>query len=340
MNKGTFGAKTTFNKADLILIPVPWEVTASYGAGTSQGPNLVRKASSQLDFFNLDMKSSYNTKLHMEPLDSLIQTLNKEAKAWAKVIQQGYEEDEVLSAKEKSFCQKVNQASESMLDWIYEKSVKIFSQDKVPALVGGDHSISEGLLRLVGEKLKGQYGILHLDAHADLRESYQGFKYSHASVMYNVLNSVFAPQKLIQVGVRDFCEPEYNIIKNDSRVDCFFDADMSSRLFSGEKWVDICRTIIHSLPSNVYVSLDVDVLSRYYVPGTGTPVPGGLSFNQLLYLFSEIKRQKKKLVAFDVVETSGGESQDQSFLNWNGNVSARLIYYLSGIALWSYKKIK
>lgn len=335
----SFGAKTTLKQAELILIPVPWEVTTSYGGGTSQGPDLIRKACFQLDFFNPELKCAYNHKIHFEKTDPLIQSLGKEARVWAKDIQKNWKEDTVLNKKQLALCEKVNQASESLQDWLYEKSSKLFQEDKIPALVGGDHSVSEGLVRLIGEKLKGEYSILHLDAHADLRESYQGFKYSHASVMHNILNLPFPPKKLIQVGIRDLCETEYKKISNSKTISCFFDVDLSFRLFSGEKWADLCQEIVKSLSSEVYVSLDVDALSWHYAPGTGTPVPGGLSFNQLLYLFSEIKRQKKRLIAFDVVETAGGE-QPNSFSEWNGNVSARLIYYLAGLVLLTHNKIQ
>lgn len=328
-----FGAETSFEEADLILIPVPWEATASYGSGASRGPDLVRKASFQLDFFNPTVKDTYNHRIHFEEADPLIVSLNEKAEVWAKGIQKNWKEDKVLNAKKKALSEKVNQASQRLLDWIYEKSSRIFQKGKVPVLVGGEHSVSEGLIRLIGERLKGKYGVLHLDAHADLRGSYQGFKYSHASVMHNVLNLDHAPRKLVQVGVRDLCKEEYQKIKNDSRVDCYFDEDTSSRLFSGEHWAEICRQIISQLPSEIYVSLDVDVLSWNYAPGTGTPVPGGLSFNQVVYLLSEIKRQKKQLIAFDVVETADG-GKNKIFSEWNGNVSARLIYYLAGLVFY------
>lgn len=334
-----FGVKTTFDEADLILIPVPWEVTSSYGKGTSTGPELIRKASSQLDFFNSDFNCSYNHKIHFENTDTLIKSLNKTAGSWANEIQKNWKEDKVLNKREKVLSEKVNQACQSVLDWIYEQSSKVFQADKISALVGGEHSISEGLIRLIGEKYKEKYGILHIDAHADLRVSYQGFKYSHASVMHNVLNLAFPPKKLIQIGVRDFCEQEYRQIKKNSRIECFFDKEIFSRLFSGENWSDICKQIIEQLPFHIYISLDVDGLSWNYAPGTGTPVPGGLSFRQVLHLFSEIKRQKKKLIAFDLVETSAG-TKSNAFSEWNGNVSARLIYYLSGLALSAKNKLK
>ena len=334
-----FGLEMIPNGADLILIPVPWEVTASYGSGTAQGPELIRKASSQLDFFSPVFQCSYNHQIYFEPIDPLIQSLNKKARTWAQEVQKNWKEAKVLSKKELALCEKVNQASLSLLNWIYEKSLSIFEQGKIPALAGGEHSVSEGLIRLVGEKFKGEYGLLHIDAHADLRESYQGFQYSHASVMHNVLNLPFPPKKLVQVGLRDFCEQEYEQIKKSAKIDCFFDEAISSRIFSGETWAEICRQIISALPVDIYVSLDLDGLSWDYAPGTGTPVPGGLSFNQILYLFSEIKRQKKQLIAFDVVETAGG-GQPNAFTEWNGNVSARLIYYLAGLALSSSARLK
>ena len=327
-----FGVETSFEESDLIFIPVPWEVTASYGSGASRGPELVRKASSQLDFFNPAFNGSYNHKIHFEEPDPLIESLNKKGKAWAEDIQKNWQDDKTLSEAAQILSDKVNQASQTLMDWLYEKCLKVFQKGKTPALIGGEHSVSESLICLIGEQFKGEYGILHIDAHADLRKSYQGFQHSHASVMYNVLNLAFPPKKLVQVGVRDFCEQEYQQIKNDLRIACYFDEDIFSRLFSGEKWADICQEIIKSLPSKIYVSLDVDALSWNYAPGTGTPVPGGLSFNQLLYLFSEIRRQNKQLVAFDVVETADGGIQN-AFSEWNGNVSARLAYHLAGLVI-------
>lgn len=330
-NKKTraFEVETSFESADLILIPAPWSATVSYGKGTEKGPEIIRKASHYLDFFKLSLKCSYNEKIHFEENDPIIESLNSQVLNWHKE-----------SAGEKSpiFYKNINHAGQSLLDWIYEKSAKADSQDKIPALIGGEHSVSEGILSFIGDKYKGDYGILHLDAHADLRAAYQGFKHSHASVMYNVLNLKQAPKKLIQVGVRDFCEEEYKLIKQEKGIRCYFDEEIFTRICKGENWAFICKEIISQLPQRVYVSLDVDALSWSYAPGTGTPVPGGLSFNQVLYLLEEIKRQKKKLISFDVVETSAG-GEGLIFSNWNGNVSARLIYYLSGLALHSYSKL-
>ena len=324
-----FEVETSFESADLVLIPAPWSATASYGRGTEQGPELIRKASHQLDFFNPLFASSYNQKIHFLANDPIIESLNKQSLKWVKKLKE---------KQSPQLIESINQAGQSVMDWIYEKSSAIFRAGKIPALVGGEHSVSEGLLSFIGDKYKGNYGILHLDAHADLRKAYQGFRYSHASVMYNVLNLKQPPQKLVQMAIRDFCEEEYKKIKEDERIHCYFDEEIYSKIFKGEKWADICKDVVSQLPKNVYISLDVDALSWNYAPGTGTPVPGGLSFNQVLYLLAEVKRQAKKLISFDVVETSPGQNK-LSFAEWNGNVSARLIYYLSGLALHSESKI-
>ena len=329
MKTKAFEVETSFKSADLVLISAPWSATVSYGGGTDKGPELIRTASHQLDFFNPLFQCSYNEKIHFEKNDSIIESLNSQVLNWMKKSKE---------KKSPQFYENINQASQSVLDWLYEKSSHIFRQNKIPALAGGEHSVSEGIVSFIGDKFKGDFGILHIDAHADLRTAYQGFKHSHASVMRNILNLKQAPKKLIQVAVRDFCESEYKQIKEDKRIHCYFDEEISSRIFEGEKWAVICKEIIARLPQQVYVSLDVDGLSWNYAPGTGAPVPGGLSFNQVLYLLAEIKIQKKKLISFDVVETSAG-GENLALAKWNGNVSARLIYYLSGLALHSYDKI-
>ena len=333
MKTRAFECDTSFKKSPLILIPVPWSATTSYGLGTQKAPRLIRQASHQLDFFNPLFSCSYNDKIHFLSEDLLISTLNQETLTWVTKLRE---------SKKKSEYEIINESCLSMLSWVYEKSLKVLSEKKIPALVGGDHSVSQGLLRAIGEKYKGEFGLLHLDAHADLRLEYEGFKYSHASVMWNVLNLDPSPKKIVQVAVRDFCKEEYDLIQKENKIECFFDEWIYTQIFKGNTWAKMCEEMISKLPEKVYVSLDVDALNWTYAPDTGTPVPGGLSFNQVLYLLSELKRQNKKLIAFDVVETSGSSSQkalSDHRLEWNGNVSARLLYYLSGLALHSFQKI-
>ncbi len=330
-----FGKKTSLTQAQIIIIPVPWEATVSYGSGASEGPELIRRASSQLDFFQKDKLKSHNHLIHFQAEDSLIKDLNKQTLLLSKKIIDDWVEGKVFNLEEKAVLEKVNKLCEQMIDWVYKRTEEVCLKGKIPVVVGGDHSVSEGILKFMGEKYKGDYGVLHIDAHPDLNVSYQGFKHSHGSVMYNAINQELSPRKLIQVGIRDFSQEEYELVKKDSRITCYYDEDLYSRLFSGENWSDLCKEIVSLLPSQVYVSLDIDGLSLESSMGTGTPVPGGLSFNQVLFLLKELEKQNKKIVGFDVVEASCGEKgmSPLTIEEWCGNVSARLIYYLSGLIL-------
>ena len=326
----SFGARVPFDKSKIVLLPVPWEVTASYGQGTGEAPLYIKEASHQLDFFTRD-QGAYNHCLYFCDVDPEIILLNKKTTALARRIIDSWEEGKAPSDAEVSLLEEVNRACAKMVDWVYRESEKILKAGKIPALVGGDHSVSEGILKLLNERQKGDYGILHIDAHMDMRESFQGFQHSHASIMYNVLKQNPTPKALVQVGIRDFCEEEY--LQKQKRIVWYFDEDIQKRLFVGESWLKICAEIVSLLPQNIYISLDVDGLEWSCAPNTGTPVPGGLSYNQVLFLLKEVKNQNKKLIGFDVVETSCGEGNLSPYGSWNGNVSARLIYLLCGVAL-------
>ena len=326
----SFGAQVPFDKSKIVLLPVPWEVTVSYGQGTSEAPLHIREASHQLDFFTKD-QGAFNHYLYFCDLNPEITLLNKNITPLARQIIDSWEEGKPPSAEKLSLLEKVNRACDKMVNWVYKESKKILEAGKTPALVGGDHSVSEGILRLLGERYKGNYGILHIDAHMDMRKSFQGFTRSHASIMYNVLRQNPAPEKLVQVGIRDFSEEEY--LQKGEKILCYFDEDIQRRLFSGENWLKICSEIVSHLPQNIYISLDVDGLEWTYAPNTGTPVPGGLSYNQVLFLLKEVKNQNKKLIGFDVVETSCGKGKSSPYSSWNSNVSAHLIYLLCGVVL-------
>lgn len=326
----SFDARVSFKKSKIVLLPVPWEVTASGGRGTSEAPLHIKEASHQLDFWTRD-RGAFNSFIYFCDLNPEIQRWNKRYSSIAQKIINNWKENKLPSPKDMPLLEKVNRACKAMTDWVYKESKAILKSGKFPALIGGDHSISEGLLKLLGEQYKGNYGILHIDAHLDMRKAFQGFTHSHASVMYNVLNQTPPPKNLVQVGIRDFCEEEY-LIKQEKTIR-HFDEDLQERLFKGESWLKICNEIIASLPQKIYVSLDVDGLEQSYAPHTGTPVPGGLSYNQVLFLLKEIKKQNKTLIGFDVVETACKEKLKSSHNCWNGNVSARLIYTLCGLAL-------
>ncbi|MCK6596941.1 MAG: agmatinase family protein [Bdellovibrionaceae bacterium] len=329
---GIFGIPTEEKNSQLVLLPVPWEVTTSYGAGASLGPALIREASSQIDLFDLETGKAYEAGYFMKEISEDLKVKNDILKEKAqKVIQlrTDLSNDEQLI---NSLCNDVNSGCADMVNWVYEHSKKILAENKLLGLIGGDHSTPLGAIRALAEKYNGNFAVLHFDAHADLRNAYQGFKHSHASIMYNVMNENIKPKKLVQVGIRDFCEEEFNYIQSREDIKTFFDLDLKKKLLNGKSWDLICQEILNELPEKVYISFDIDGLDPVYCPNTGTPVPGGLSIDQVFYLFQLLHKNKKQIIGFDLNEVSSGGLPIDEASEWDGNVGSRVLYKLCG---WS-----
>jgi agmatinase len=202
---------------------------------------------------------------------------------------------------------------------------------KLVGTVGGDHGCVYGAIAAHAERYP-EFGILHIDAHADLRHAYGGFEWSHASIMDNVCRRHPKLVRLVQVGVRDLCEEERErIAVSAGRIQTFFDAELVRERFEGVSWAEQVAHIIESLPEQVYVSFDIDGLDPSLCPNTGTPVPGGLSFNQAGYLLGAVVRSGRRIIGFDLVEVAPGPAGDE----WDGNVGSRILYKLIGWALKS-----
>lgn len=118
-------------------------------------------------------------------------------------------------------------------------------------------------------------GVLHFDAHSDTRIAYMGFENSHASIMHNVMEKIPQVGRLVQVGIRDFCEQEFEYTKANKKVDIYFDQVLAQRKLNGESFMKIAKEIVSKLPKQVYISFDIDGLDPRFCPNTGTPVPGG-----------------------------------------------------------------
>lgn len=198
-------------------------------------------------------------------------------------------------------------------------------------MVGGDHSTPLGLMKAVGEQF-GEFGILQIDAHADLRKAYEGFTYSHASIMYNVLQEIPQMKKLVQVGIRDFCDEEYELIQTNDRITTYFDKDIKERQYEGETWKQICDDIISQLPQQVYLSFDIDGLDPKLCKNTGTPVQGGFEAEQIQYLFKQVIESGRKIIAFDLNEVSCGEDSQDAI---DANVGARILYRMCNLFMKS-----
>lgn len=327
LSNNIFGLPFSEDDARLVLLPVPWEVTVSYTHGTARGPEHIFKASLQVDLFDADVENGWREGFYMREADKQLllrsDYLRKEAELYLKFLSEGGDvlENDFLRRS----LEDVNKGTQKMNDWVYQQTSALLRHGKLVGLVGGDHSTPLGYFKAIGEH-KGDYGILQIDAHADLRNSYEGFKYSHASIMYNALAEVPQIQKLVQVGVRDYCEEERDYIRNSNgRVKTYFDQDMKERSFEGESWKSICDDIISQLPQQVYISFDIDGLDPKLCPHTGTPVAGGLEGPQVFYLFRRILESGRKLIGFDIVEVSAGLDE------WDANVGARMLFKLCNL---------
>lgn len=324
---GIFGIPLTEEDSRVTLIPVPWEVTTSYGSGASEGPRIVREASEQIDLFDFETGKAYEEGYFMRAIPQDLKAMNdiyKEKAQHLIHLRTSLSEEVALMNQ---LAREVNEACAKMTDWVYKQSKSVLKNKKLLGLVGGDHSTPWGAIQAVAEEHHGDFGVLHIDAHADLRQAYQGFTQSHASIMYNVMTGQKRPKKLVQLGIRDFCEEEYEFIQSRPDIRTFFDIEVKRRLLEGESWAHLCQDILKELPQKVYISFDIDGLDPAFCPNTGTPVPGGLSIDQVFYLFNEIHKSGRQIVAFDLNEVSTG-GQDEA--EWDGNVGARVLYKLCG----------
>lgn len=331
-NNNIFGLPTTEEDARLIIIPVPWEVTVSYGAGTARAPEAIFKASLQVDLFDPEFPEAWKQGYYMRPTDKKIlmksDYLRKEAELYIDYISKG--EDVAANQFMTKTVKEVNEGSQYLNKWVYDQTKVLLEKNKLVALLGGDHSTPLGFFKAIGEK-HGDFGILQIDAHFDLRIAYEGFNYSHASVMYNALNEIPQLKKLIQAGIRDYGSDEWEFSKNsNSRIVTYFDKSIRNRMYEGESWKQVAEEIVNQLPEKVYISFDIDGLDRKLCPFTGTPVPGGFELEQVCYLFSKIFQSGKTMVGFDLNEVGIGGDTD-----WDANVGARVLFKLCNLLVTS-----
>jgi len=323
-NNNIFGLPFTEEDARLVIIPVPWEVTVSYRAGTARGPEHIFKASLQVDLFDPEYRDAWKQGFFMRDCDKKVlmksDYLRREAELFINYISEGEDVND-----NKFMCKTLKEVNAGALflnNWVYEQTKDLLDAGKLVALLGGDHSTPLGFFKAIAEK-HGDFGILQIDAHCDLRTAYEGFKYSHASIMYNALTEIPQLQKLVQIGIRDYCEEEFDYIQNNkNRVITFFDKDIREALYEGITWQTIVDRMIQDLPQKVYISFDIDGLDPKLCPNTGTPVQGGFETEQVFYLFKKLMQSGRQLIGFDLNEV--GVSQDE----WDENVGARCLFKL------------
>jgi len=318
-NGNLFGLPYTEEESNIIIIPVCSDITASFGKGTAKAPSLILEASLQVDLFDNYHDNAWENKIFMLPIykkdRKKHQKIGKLASDLIGKLGNGLaftSQDEEVLKSINTYCDEINKS-------VKETALNKLNEGKLVTVLGGDHNSPLGLIQALAEK-HTNFGILQIDAHADLRIAFEGFEFSHASIAYNALK-LKQISKLVQVGIRDICQEEIDYISNSKgKIKTFFDWDIKQQQFEGKTWATICDEIIAELPENIYITYDIDALDPKLCPNTGTPVPGGFEYDQVNYLINKITESKKKIIGFDLNEVGNNE--------WDANVGARILFKL------------
>lgn len=326
-NNNIFGLPFSEEDARLTILPIPWEVTVSFGSGTARSAEQIMSASLQVDLYDPVYSESWKEGFFMRSPDKKVllksDYLRKEAELYIDYISKGdIVNDNQFMCKT---LKEVNEGSLYLNDWVYQQAKAILGSGKLLAVLGGDHSTPFGYMKAVAEKY-GDFGIIQIDAHCDLREAYEGFVYSHASIMYNALKEIPQLKKLVQVGIRDYSQGEHKYITEaGDRIRTYFDAEIRRRQYEGETFRQIVDEVVAQLPQKVYISFDIDGLDPKLCPNTGTPVQGGFETEQVFYLLEKIVSAGKQIIGFDLSEVSTSEN------GWDANVGARVLFKLCNL---------
>lgn len=325
---GIFGLPFSCEQSDMVLIPVPWEATVSYREGAALGPAAILDASYQVDLHHYDYPDLWKRGIALDDLPGKLGLLSKRTREHAtqiiEALEQGacpQEDPEMIQLYDS-----VAEACGQMNRWVEERTSYWLDQGKKVGLIGGDHSSPLGYYRALAKR-HNDFGMLVIDAHMDLRNAYEGFKYSHASIFYNTLQLPQVSQ-MVQVGIRDYCTEEVDFAKSQGeRIAVYYDRLIQREMMRGVTWHQLVEYIIAKLPQKVYVTVDIDGLDPSLCPNTGTPVPGGLQYEQLAYLLFRLGESSKEIIGFDLCEVAPGQD------DWDGNVGARVLYQLCGMLL-------
>lgn len=253
---------SAYESSKIVILPIPYEATTSYGKGTKKGPKAILKASAFVEFFD----DETNRELCFE---KGIATLAP------------------LSFKK--------QSQEESFDKIGTAVAQVLEDNKFLVCLGGEHSITYPIVRTYFQRFP-QMSILQFDAHSDLRMSYENNPYSHASVMARVID-FFPAERLVQVGIRALCTEEASLIK-EMNIKTFFASKIRQNHY-GKDWI---KNVVKALGQQVYITFDVDFLDPSIMPSTGTPEPEGFTYTEATDIVREIVRSGRQIIGFDIVE--------------------------------------
>lgn len=303
---GVFGLDTAPEDAAVRILGVPFDGTASYRKGTALGPRAILEASRQVELLDLVQES----------------WVRGDGRPWRAGIH--LEIDEGIDA-----CSSGEKINERVRAWTRER----LDAGRLPVILGGEHSVPFGAIQAAAEHF-GELGLLHFDAHADLRVAFEGHRWSHASIIHNVLEEVPEVESVLSVGLRDLGESELERIRSSSgRITAIFDHRWAEWRRDGRELGRRVVEALEPLPDRLWLTFDVDGLDPSLCPNTGTPVPGGLHWDEVDLWLTALVESDRRIVGLDLCEVSPGANADLSTDSWDAIVGARLLYRLIGCAL-------
>lgn len=333
MDHHLFDVQKSKNEARVWVLPMPYSATTSYRSVTHLGPEAILQASSQVDFCDADVGTPEKAGIYMELNSDEVVHRNALARKAVQRIRKARQEGKPERGDD---IELVNQCTHENDEFVSTWVENACAQNRLPIVLGGDHSVSFGAIKACVSLSNAEIGVLQVDAHADLRQEYESFVGSHASIIHRVKSELLV-KHITQVGIRDFCEEELLEIQNSKgRLVTYFDRFLRSYRLE-ENFIELAKSIVSTLPENVYLTVDIDGLDPIFCPNTGTPVPGGLTFEQLIVLMDQLVQSGRRLVGLDLCEVAPPKSWPKEQLGevWDANVGARLLYKMIGFALMS-----
>lgn len=327
---GFLGCQAPRDDAVVVLIPVPFDATCSSRPGARFGPRAILEGSVFLDVSDAVFGRFDAFGVHLEEAAEWIEPLSVETRALVEPLLAGG-----AGPDDKDRVRTIDAACGRVQVHVHARCAGAIAEGRIPGVIGGEHGISFGAIRASAES--GPIGVLHVDAHFDLRDRYLGLEYSHASVMRNAVDRLPGVERLVSVGIRDWSPAEGDLVETSApNIAWLRDDEIARRTLSGEPWAGLCEEVIALLPDRVHVSFDIDGLEPGLCPNTGTPVAGGLTYGQAAVLLETLAASGKTVVGFDLVEVAAPPGADLAAeRTLDGVVGARVLQKLVGCAVRS-----
>jgi agmatinase len=272
MNFGGNEVVYNYSESGIIIVPVPYDETSTWMKGANKGPDAILEASVNLEFYDVETSSE----AHLTGINTVAPVIEKET-------------------------------PQKLVKAVYERVLSLLTEKKFPVIIGGNHTVSIGAVKAFSEYFEN-LTILQLDAHADLRQVYEGSELNHACVMARARE--YAP--IVQVGIRSMSAEELPYV------------DKERMFFSHELYYDksLYKKALNKLSENVYITIDLDVFDPSVMPSTGTPEPGGPPYYELLHFMRDVIKTRN-LVGFDIVELCPSTTNKSPDF-----IAAKIIYQL------------